>query len=119
MPATARGITRARPKSTRGTSGISRAIPITVSRKPSRMMPLGRRFPDFFPARTAVANMLRDRGARHRPACIALYSSFSCRKIGSTIIAPPRAICCSICWVMPRRKCGKVNRPGSSRVSLP
>ena len=63
--------------------------------------------------------MLSDNGARESPASIALYSSVICRKIGSTIIAPPRVICCIICWEMPILKCGKRNRSGSSNVGLP
>ncbi len=63
--------------------------------------------------------MLSESGASERPACIALYSSVICRKIGSAIIAPPKVICCSICWEMPIVKCGNLNRPGSSSVSFP
>ena len=63
--------------------------------------------------------MLSDSGASDSPACIALYSSVICRKIGSAIIAPPSVICCSICWEIPIVKCGNRNRPGSSSVSFP
>ena len=48
--------------------------------------------------------MLSDSGASDSPASIALYSSTICRKIGSTIIAPPSAICCSSCCETPSRK---------------
>ena len=41
--------------------------------------------------------MLSESGASERPASIALYSSTICRKIGSAIISPPSAICCSVC----------------------
>ena len=94
-------------------------MPSVLSAKPTRTMLLGRRFPAFRPASSATANMLSDSGARESPACIALYSSVICRKIGSAIIAPPRVICCSICWEIPIRKCGKRNRSGSSRVGFP
>ena len=95
------------------------AIPTVVSAKPARTTLLERRFPDFLPAIMATANMLRDSGARESPACIALYSRVICKKIGSTIIAPPRVICCSICWEIPILKCGKLNSPGSSNVGFP
>ena len=95
------------------------AMPNVASAKPTRTMLLGRRLPLLCPASRATPNMLSERGARDRPACIALYSSVICRKIGSAIIAPPRVICCNICCVTPIRKCGNRNRSGSSRVSFP
>ena len=58
---------------------MSTAIPTARSRKPNRMMLLGRRSPAFFPASSATANMLSESGASDRPACIALYSSTICR----------------------------------------
>ncbi len=67
----------------------------------------------------ATANMLSDKGASESPASIALYSSVICKKIGSTIMAPPRVICCNICWEIPILKCGKRNRSGSSKRRLP
>ena len=94
-------------------------IPIVVSANPARTMSAGRRFPAFFPASNATANMLSDSGAIDSPACIALYSRVICKKSGSAIIAPPRVICCIICWLIPIRKCGNRNRSGSSRVGLP
>ncbi len=48
-----------------------------------------------------MPNMLSESGASDRPACMALYSSTICKKIGSAIIVPPRAICWSICPVIP------------------
>ena len=51
-----------------------------------------------------------ERGARDRPACMALYSRVICRKSGRTIMAPPRVICCSVCWEMPMRKFRCLNR---------
>ena len=96
-----------------------RAIPTAVRVNPARTMLLARRFPDLRPATRATANMLSDNGASESPASIALYSSVICKKIGSTIIAPPRVICCIICWRMPTLKCGKRNRSGSSSVGLP
>ena len=42
---------------------------------PAWMMLLGRRFPARLPARTAIQNMLSEKGAIGRPACMALYSS--------------------------------------------
>ena len=42
-------------------------------------MLLGRRRPAFFPASSAIANMLSESGAIVRPACIALYSRTICR----------------------------------------
>ena len=95
------------------------SIPAVVSANPTSTMVLERRFPSFRPASMATANMLSDSGARERPACIALYSSVICKKIGSTIIAPPRVICWSICWEIPILKCGKPNRSGSSSVGFP
>ena len=56
------------------------------------------------PGEQRHANMLSDSGAIDRPACIALYSKTICRKIGSAIIVPPRAICCSIWPEIPSRK---------------
>ena len=68
---------------------------------------------------SATANMLRESGASERPAWSALYSRTIWRKIGRAIIAPPSAICWSICWVIPIRKWMDRNRSGSSRVSAP
>ena len=90
-----------------------------MSANPARTTLLARRFPDLRPASIATANMLSDSGARESPASIALYSSVICKKIGSTIIAPPSVICCSICWEIPILKCGKRNRSGSSSVGFP
>ena len=118
-PAMISGIARYHPESARGTTRISSTIPTVSNANPARMMMLGRRFPARLPASNAMANMLRESGASDRPACMALYSSTIWRKIGSAIIMPPSAICCSICWEIPIRKCGDVNRSGSSRVSLP
>ena len=59
-------------------------------------MSAARRFPAFFPASSATANMLSDSGASDRPACIALYSRVICKNRGRTIIAPPSVICCII-----------------------
>ena len=67
---------------------------------------------------SAIANMLSDSGASDSPACIALYSSTIWRKIGSAIIVPPSAICCSSCPVTPNRKSFDLNRSGSSSVGL-
>ena len=65
----------------------------------------------------AIANMLNERGAIERPDFMALYSSTIWKKIGKTIIAPPSASCCSICWPMPileggrdRRRAARVRR---------
>ena len=63
--------------------------------------------------------MLSDSGASDRPACIALYSSTICRKIGSAIIVPPSAICWSICSEIPNRKSFARNRSGSISVGFP
>ena len=73
----------------------------------------------FLPASSATPNMLSDSGASDRPACIASYSSTICRKIGSAMIRPPRAICCSHLLVTPRRKYGDSNSPVSSSAGLP
>ena len=113
------GMTKYQPESARGTIGISTSIPIVSNANPTRMMLLGRRLPAFLPASMAMANMLSDSGASDRPACMALYSSTIWRKIGSAIIAPPSAICCSICPENPSRKCCDLNRSGSSNGSLP
>ena len=67
-------MTRYQPESARGTIGTSPTMPTVTSAKPRQMMLLGRRSPAFWPASSAIANMLRDRGAMERPACIALYS---------------------------------------------
>ena len=95
------------------------AIPTVVSANPARTTLLERRFPVFLPAIMATANMLSDNGARESPACIALYSRVICKKIGSTIIAPPRVICCSICWEIPILKCGKREQPRVEQRRLP
>ena len=87
------GTSSAQPECTLGTNGMISAIPAVVSANPTRMMFAGRRFPVLRPASIATANMLSESGARDRPACIALYSSVICRKIGSAIIAPPSVIC--------------------------
>ena len=71
------------------------------------------------PASIATANMLNDSGAIERPACIALYSSTICRKIGSTIIVPPSAICCDICPVTPRRNSCDAEQVGIEQRRLP
>ena len=113
-----RGMTRYQPLSTRGTMGMMIAIPTAASRNPARMMAAARRLPARFPAMTATANIVRDSGASDRPACIALYSSVICRNSGSTIIAPPRATCCSIWAEMPAVKLGLRNRSGSSSVTF-
>ena len=94
-------------------------MPNVLSAKPTSTRSLARRFPLRFPASRATPNMLNESGASERPAFIASYSSVICRKIGSVIIAPPSVICCSICWVIPMRKCGNRNRSGSSNVTLP
>ena len=107
------------PKSARGTSGMTSSSPTVVSANPAQTMVLARRLPAIRPASIATANMLSDSGARESPACIALYSRVICRKSGSTIIAPPRVICWSICWVTPSRKCGRRNRSGSISVGFP
>ncbi len=65
------------------------------------MIAAGRRRPARRPATSAMANMLSDSGAIDRPACMALYSSTICRKIGRAIIVPPSAICWSIWPVTP------------------
>ena len=82
-------------------------------------MVLGRRCPALFPASIATTNIVTESGAMDRPACSALYPSVICRKIGSAIIAPPSAICCSSCWEIPTVKCGNLNRSGSSSVGFP
>ena len=41
-----------------------------------------------------------------------------CRKIGTVIIRPPSAICCSICPVIPNRKRFARKRPGSKSAGL-
>ena len=63
--------------------------------------------------------MLSDSGASESPASIALYSSTICRYIGSAIISPPSAICCSVWEEIPSRKFGSANRPGSSSTGFP
>ena len=82
------------------------------------MMLLGLRRPARLPASSATANMLSDSGASERPASSASYSSTICRKIGSAIIRPPRAICCSVCDEIPRRKYFDANRPGVDQRQL-
>ena len=119
MPAMISG-TRTPSRSRRAArSGSATSTPTAASAKPARMMLLGRRSPARFPASSATANMLSDSGASDRPACIALYSSTICRKIGSAIIEPPSAICCSICPVIPSRNSFDLNRSGSISVGLP
>ena len=108
-----------RPESARGTIGMRIAVPTASSTKPIRMMLAGRRPPARRPASNATANMLRDSGARDRPACSALYSRTICRKIGKAIIAPPSEICWSICPLIPRRKLADRKRSGSMSVSCP
>ena len=66
-----------------------------------------------------MANIVNESGAIDRPVCRASYSSLTCRKIGSAIIAPPSVMFCSICPVIPIRKRGSANRSGSSTVALP
>ena len=61
------------------------------------MIWLGLRLPAFLPATSATANIVSDSGASESPASSALYSSTICRYIGSAIIIPPSAICCSVC----------------------
>ena len=98
---------------------MTSASPSVLSANPARTRDAGRRLPALRPARIATANMLSESGASVRPACIALYSSVICRKIGRTIIAPPRVICWSICWEIPILKCGNAKSWGSSRVTFP
>ena len=98
------GIASHQPESARGTIGSSTRMPSESSAKPARMMLAGRRSPARLPASIATKNMLSDSGASDRPACSALYSSTIWRKIGSEIIAPPSAICWSVCPEMPSRK---------------
>ena len=81
-------------------------------------MAAGRRFPARFPAARATANIVSDSGASESPASKALYSSTICRKIGSTIIVPPSAICWSICPEIPDWNSFDRNRVGSSSVGL-
>ena len=113
------GITRYQPDVARGTIGTRITMPASTSAKPARMILARAPVPARFPATSAVANIVSDSGARDRPACIALYSSTICKKIGSAIIVPPSAICWSICPVMPKRKILDLNRSGSSRVGFP
>ena len=63
--------------------------------------------------------MLSDSGASDRPACMALYSSTICRKIGSAIIVPPSAICCIICRRCRAGSACERNRSGSISAGLP
>ena len=49
------------------------------STNPARTMPLGRRLPALFPARSATPNMVSDKGASVMPASSALYPQTSCR----------------------------------------
>ena len=114
-----KGIVKYQPESARGTTRISRPIPMVSKANPALMILLGRAFSACFPASNATANMLSESGASARPASMASYSSTICRKIGSAIIAPPSAICCSICPEIPIRKWADRNRSGSSKVSLP
>ena len=83
------------------------------------MIALGRRDPARLPARSATANIVSESGAIDRPVCIALYSSTICRKIGSAIIKPPSAICCSIWPVIPNRNIVDRNRSGSISAGFP
>ena len=93
-------------------------MPVDRSANPARMILLGRRDPDLFPASTATPNIVSESGARVRPVSIALYSSTICRKIGSAIIAPPRAICWSICPEIPNRNILDRNSSGSSSIGF-
>ena len=95
------------------------AMPTVVSANPARTTLLERRFPAFLPAIMATANMLRDNGANESPACIALYSRVICKKIGSTIIAPPRVICWSICCGDPDPEVREGEQIRSSKVDYP
>ena len=90
------GMTSAQPEVARGTMGRRLAKPIASRTNPTWMTMAGRRLPERLPASSATANMLSDSGASDSPARIASYSSTICRKIGSAIIVPPRAICCII-----------------------
>ena len=60
-------------------TGTIATIPTSASPNPTRMMLAGRRLPALFPASSATANMVSESGAMDRPACIALYSSVTCR----------------------------------------
>ena len=88
-----KGIAKYQPESARGTTRIKRAVPMVSNPNPALIMELGRRFPAFLPASSAMMNMLNESGASDRPDSIALYSSTIWRKIGSAIIMPPREIC--------------------------
>ena len=117
-PATMSGRVSHQPEVASGTSGTITPSPTTSRMKPSRMMFAGRPFARR-PASSAITNMLSDSGAIDRPASSALYSSTICRYSGSTIIVPPRAICCSSCPLTPDWKSLERNRAGSISVALP
>ena len=99
--------------------GIRIATPIVSPRKPARMILLGLRLPARLPASSATANMLSESGASEIPASSALYSSTICRNIGSTIIRPPSAICCSVCDEIPSRKYFDAKSAASISAGLP
>jgi hypothetical protein len=93
-------------------------MPSDRSAKPARMMLLALRAPARRAARSATANMLSDSGASDSPAWSALYSRTIWRKIGSAIIAPPRASAGAAARDAEPED-GDRNRSGSIRASLP
>ena len=94
-------------------------LPVDLGERPTPIKLAGRRFDALRAATSAVANIVRERGASERPACSALYSSAICRKIGSAIMAPPSVICWSICWVTPTLNFGNLKSSGSRTLTFP